>query len=146
MSKQFIQPYLFFSGRCEEALEFYKKAIGAEVIFLMRHKDSPQPPPPGMVPPNFGEKIMHVSFRVGETEVMASDGCESSTPKFEGFALSLSTHTAEEANRAFAALSEGGTVKMPLSKTFWAPLFGMVDDKFGVSWMVNVCDPNQPKP
>jgi len=133
-----IQPYLFFNGRCEEAVEFYRNALGAEVQMMLRYKESPEPTPPGMVPPGFENKIMHTSFRVGETVVMASDGCSSEKAKFDGFSLSVSVPNEAEADRVFAALSEGGKVEMPLSKTFWSPRFGMVEDRFGIGWMVSV--------
>src|SRR6266404_8999747 len=132
-----VQPYLFFNGCCEQAVEFYRKALGAEVEMMMRFKDSPEPHQPGMVPPGFENKIMHTSFRIGETTVMASDGCSADKPQFEGFSLSLSVPNEKEADRAFAALSKGGQVKMPLTKTFWSPRFGMVQDRFGVGWMVS---------
>jgi len=137
-NKTLIQPYLFFNGRCEEAVEFYRKALGAQVDFMMRHKESPEKPPPGMVPPGFEDKIMHVSFRVGDTVVMASDGCATEKPQFEGFSLSISVPTEAEVDRIFKALSEGGTVKMPPAKTFWSPRFGMLEDRFGIGWMVSV--------
>lgn len=133
-----IEAYLFFNGRCEEAIEFYKKALGAEVLMMMRFKESPEPPPPGMVPAGFEDKVMHASLRVGDTAVMASDGCSTAQPKFEGFSLSLAVATEAEADRRFAALAEGGQVQMPLAKTFWSPRFGMVKDRFGVGWMVSV--------
>ena len=133
-----IEPYLFFNGRCEEALEFYRKALGAEVEMMMRYKESPEPPKPGMVPPGFENKIMHTSFRVGGTMVMASDGCSADKPNFEGFSLALSVPNEAEADRVFKALANGGQVRMPLSKTFWSPRFGMVADKFGIGWMVSV--------
>ena len=133
-----IQPYLFFNGRCEEAVEFYRKALGAQVEMMMRFKESPEPPKPGMVPPGFENKIMHTSFRVGETTVMASDGCSADKPNFEGFSLALSVSTEAEADRVFAALSQGGQVRVPLAKTFWSPRFGMVSDRFGIGWMVSV--------
>lgn len=132
-----IQPYLFFNGRCEEALEFYKTALGAKVDFLMRYKESPEPPPPGMVPPGYENKVMHTTFRVDEATVMASDGCEEGA-KFDGFRLALCFPTEAEAKKAFNGLSAGGSVQMPLAKTFWAPCFGMLTDKFGVGWMVSV--------
>ncbi|MBC8096075.1 MAG: VOC family protein [Akkermansiaceae bacterium] len=138
--KHIVQPYLFFNGRCEEAVEFYRKAIGAEVEMSMRFKDSPEPCDPGMVPPGYENKIMHTSFRIGESTVMASDGCGEST-KFEGFSLSLSVPTEAEARKAFDALSDGGKVVMPLNKTFWSPCFGMVTDRFGVGWMIIVPAP-----
>lgn len=133
-----VQPYLFFNGNCEQAVEFYKKALGAEVEIMVRFKDSPEPPPPGMVPPGYENKVMHVSFRVGQTTVMASDGCETEKPKFEGFALSLSFETPAEVDRAFNALADGGEVKMPPTKTFWSPRFGMLTDRFGIGWMIGV--------
>ena len=134
-----LQPYLFFEGRTEEALDFYKKAIGAEVTMLMRFNESPEPPQDGCMPaPNASEKIMHSEFRVGEATLMASDGRCSGTSDFKGFSLSLSPKTEAEAERLFAALSDGGEVQMPLTKTFFSPKFGMVADKFGVSWMVVV--------
>lgn len=132
-----IEPYLFFNGRCEEAVNFYQKALGAEVQMLMRYKESPEPLPPGQTPPNWGDKIMHTSMKIGETVVMASDGCGEKIA-FEGFSLSISVPDEADADRVFAALSEGGQVRMPLSKTFWSPRFGMVQDKFGLGWMIGV--------
>jgi PhnB protein len=137
-STAFVQPYLFFGGRCEEALEFYRTAIGAEVDMIMRHKDSPEPPPPGMLAEGFENKIMHTSFRVGSTTIMASDGCSQGEGNFNGFVLSITLPNEAEADRAFAALSEGGEVKMPLGKTFWSPKFGMLTDRFGLGWMITV--------
>ena len=136
-NKSVIEPYLFFNGRCEEAVKFYQKALGAELQMMMRFKESPEPVPPGMAPPNWGDKVMHASMKIGATVVMASDGC-GETRGFEGFSLSISVPTAADADKVFAALSEGGQVKMPLGKTFWSPRFGMVQDKFGVGWMVGV--------
>jgi PhnB protein len=133
-----IEPYLFFEGRCEEALEFYKKALKAEVTMLMRYKDSPEPPPPGMIPPGSENKIMHASMRIGEATVMASDGSCSGKPGFQGVALSMSLKSEREADPIFNALAEGGQVQMPLGKTFWSPRFGMVTDRFGILWMINV--------
>jgi len=134
-----IEPYLMFEGRCEEAIEFYKRALGAEVTRLMRYKDSPESPPPGKLPPGTDNKIMHASFRVGETTVMASDGrCQGKT-NFQGFWLSLMVASPAEADQRFAAVAEGGQVQMPLNKTFFSPRFGMVTDRFGVNWMV-ICE------
>jgi PhnB protein len=133
-----VQPYLFFDGRCEEAVEFYNKALGAEVTMLMRYKDSPDPPPPGMVALGSENKVMHTSFRIGETTVMASDGQCQGRPNFQGFSLSLTVPNEAEAERLFAALADGGQVQMPLAKTFFSPRFGMVTDRFGVSWMIVV--------
>jgi PhnB protein len=140
MKKALVQPYLMFGGRCQEALDFYAKAIGAKVEMQMKFKESPQPHPPGMLPPGFEDKIMHASFHVGDSVVMASDGCEKGTD-FKGFSLALAVATEADADRAFAALAEGGKVEMPLNKTFWSPRFGMLTDKFGVAWMVNVATP-----
>jgi PhnB protein len=131
-----VQPYLFFDGRCEEALEFYKRALGAEVLMLMRFNESPDPPPPGMVPPGSENKIMHSRLRIGETDVMASDGRSMGKPEFKGVSLSLEVPNESEADRLFNALGEGGQVQMPIGKTFFSPRFGMVADRFGVSWMI----------
>ncbi len=134
-----VQPYLFFDGRAEEAIEFYKKALGAEVNMLMRWKDMPEKPKdPGMVPPGSDDKVMHASLRIGEATVMASDGQCKGKPSFQGFALTLNAANEAEADRLFGALSDGGQVQMPLGKTFFSPRFGMVADRFGVSWMVIV--------
>ena len=133
-----VQPYLFFNGRCEEAVEFYRSALGAEVTMLMRYKDSPDPPPPGMVAPGSENKVMHTSFRIGETTVMASDGQCQGRPNFQGFSLSLTVPNEAEAERLFAALADGGQVQMPLTKTFFFSRFGMVADRFGVPWMIVV--------
>ncbi len=132
-----VQPYLFFDGRCEEALEFYKKALGAEVKALLRFKDNPEPQP-GMTPPGAENKVMHANFRIGDTEMLASDGRCLGQPKFQGFSLSLWAKTEAEADKKFAALADGGQVQMPLAKMFFSPRFGMVADKFGIGWMVLV--------
>jgi PhnB protein len=131
-----VEPYLFFDGRCEEAVEFYRTKLGAEVQALMRFKDSPQPHQPGMIPPGAENKVMHTNLRIGDTTVMASDGRCQGQPNFQGFALSLTAANDAEADRWFAALGDGGQVQMPLTKTFFASRFGMVADRFGVSWMV----------
>ena len=133
-----IQPYLFFNGRCEEAVEFYRKALGAEVEMMMRFKDSPDPMPPGMLAPGFENKVMHAALRIGGAVLMASDGMAAGEPDFKGFSLSIDAPDAAGADRLFAALAEGGRVQMPLGKTFWSPHFGMVTDRFGVGWMVSV--------
>ncbi|HEX8295561.1 MAG TPA: VOC family protein [Chthoniobacteraceae bacterium] len=134
-----LQPYLFFGGRCEEALEFYRTALGAEIGMLMRYKECPDPMPEGMLAPGFEEKVMHASFNVGDNLVMASDGCGGpDEPGFGGFSLSLTLPTEAEVERVFAALAEGGQVSMPLMKTFWSPKFGMLTDRFGLGWMVTV--------
>jgi PhnB protein len=133
-----IQPYLFFDGRCEEAIGFYRKALGAEVAQLLRFKDSPEPPQPGMVPPGSENKVLHASLRIGDTTVLASDGQCMGRPTFQGFSLSLTASTDAEAERLFTALGDGGQVQMPLTKTFFSSRFGMVADRFGVAWMVYV--------
>ena len=130
-----VQPYLFYEGRCEEALAFYRGALGAEVTMLMRFKESPDP---GMVAPGTGDKVMHASFRIGETTVLASDGRCQGSPSFQGFSLSLTVPTEAEAERLFGVLGDGGQVQMPMTKTFFSPRFGMVADRFGVSWMIYV--------
>jgi PhnB protein len=133
-----IQPYLFFDGRCEEALDFYKGAVGAKVEMLMRFKESPEHGKGGMEPPGAADKVMHASFKVGDALILASDGNCAGKPKFDGFSLALSVKDAAEADEKFAALGKGGQVNMPLAKTFFSPKFGMVQDKFGVNWMVMV--------
>jgi PhnB protein len=133
-----VQPYLFFDGRCDEAIEFYRSTLGAEVTMLMRFKDSPEPHEPGMCPTGSEEKVMHVNLRIGESTVMASDGRCLGQPAFQGFALSLTAADDAEAERLFAALADGGQVQMPLAKTFYSSRFGMVADRFGVGWMVIV--------
>ncbi len=133
-----VETYLMFDGRCEEAIEFYRKAVGAEVEMLMRFRDSPEPPPPDRVPPGSEDKVMHASLRIGDTRVMASDGGCGGRPAFAGFYLSLAPATPGDADRMFDALADGGKVEMPLMQTFWSPRFGMLTDRFGVGWMVNV--------
>lgn len=134
-----VQPYLFFDGRCEEAVNFYREALDAEVTAMMRFKENPEPRP-GMVPPGSEEKIMHASFKIGETEVMASDGNCAGRPNFQGFSLTLTAPDEAKADRLFAALAKGGQVQMPMAKTFFAPRFGMVADRFGVGWMIIVSE------
>ena len=130
------QPYLFFAGRCEEALEFYRQVLGAEITMMMRHKDNPEPN--GAVSADFAHKIMHASFEVGGSHFMASDGMCQGTENFQGFSLHLQVPDSATAERFFAGLSQGGQVRMPLTKTFWSPLFGMVCDRFGVGWMISL--------
>ena len=133
-----IQPYLFFEGRAEEAAEFYKRQLGAEVEMMMRNKDAPEKPPPGMLPPNSENKVMHMALKIGGTTVLGSDGNCNGKPNFQGFSLSLTVRDEAEATKVFAALADGGQVHMPLAKTFFSPSFGMLADRFGVSWMVLV--------
>ena len=133
-----IQPYLFFNGRCEEAITFYRKALGAEVEMMMRFKDSPEPMPPGAAVPGFENKVMHASLRIGGALLMASDGMGAGELAFQGFSLSIDAADTAGADRMFNALAEDGTVKMPMGKTFWSPYFGIVTDRFGVSWMVTL--------
>jgi PhnB protein len=130
-----VEPYLFFDGRCDEALDFYRRVLGAEVTMLMRFKESPDPE---ACPPGGGDKVMHAAFRIGDTTVMASDGRNQGQPRFEGFALSIAVSSEPEAERLFAHLAEGGQVHMPLAKTFFAARFGMAADRFGVTWMIVV--------
>jgi PhnB protein len=132
-----IEPYLFFDGRCEEAIEFYRRALGAEVNFMMRFKESPEPQP-GMCAPGSENKICHATLRIGDATVMVSDGRCAGKPSFEGFSLSIAAANEAEADRLFAALADGGQVHVPLAKTFFSTRFGMVADRFGVSWMVIV--------
>lgn len=133
-----VKPYLFFNGRTEEALDFYRKKLGAEVLMMLRFKEAPEAPPPDAVAPGSENKILHSSFRVGNSEIMASDGDCSGSPNFQGFSLAIEARDPAEAERLFAGLAEGGQVQMPLGKTFFSPSFGMVVDRFGVSWMVVV--------
>jgi PhnB protein len=131
-----VQPYLFFGGNCEEAIGFYSKVLGAEVTMLMRYRESPDPPPPGMVAPGSEDKILHASLRLGETELMASDGMSRGDATFSGVSLAFSVATEAEADRVFAALADGGQIQMPIGRTFFSPRFGMLADKFGVNWMI----------
>jgi len=133
-----VQPYLFFEGRCDEAAAFYQRAVGAEVTFLMRYKDAPEPPQADMVAREDWDKVMHMSLKIGATTVFASDGQVRHAPEFSGFALSLTVADEAEAEARFAALAEGGDVQMPMGPTFFSPRFGMLCDRFGVMWMVYV--------
>lgn len=140
-----ISPYLFFDGRCEEAIAFYKKTLGAELSMLMRYKENPDKPVPSHVSPELDDKVMHASLRIGDTEVMLSDGLGQGKPEFKGMALTYSAPTATEADRIFNALAKGGQIQMPIGKTFFSPRFGMVADKFGLAWMIIVQPPAEPK-
>lgn len=131
-----VQSYLNFDGRCEEALEFYRRAVGAEVTALLRFKDSPEPCGDGAAPP--GDKVMHSSFRIGDSTVMASDCHCGGKPNFQGFSLSLTAPNDAAAERLFMSLADGGQVQVPLTRTFFASSFGVVSDRFGVSWMIYV--------
>ena len=133
-----IEPYLFFEGRCEEAVEFYRRALGAKIGALMRYKESPEPHQPGTLPPGSENKVMHALIKIGDTKVMVSDGRCSGKPAFQGFALTITAPDVAQADRMFAALADGGQVQMALAKTFFAPRFGMVSDRFGVLWMIIV--------
>lgn len=133
-----IQAYLFFEGRCEEALEFYQSALGAEINMTMRFRENPDDPAGAMFPAGAGDKIMHASMRIGETTVMLSDGRCSGSPSFGGMSLSLMVPSEAEAERVFKALSRGGQIRMPLRRTFFSPAFGMTEDPFGVGWMIYV--------
>jgi len=137
--KTLLEPYLFFGGQCEEALAFYAKALGATVSYMGRYSESPDAMPPSALAPGFEQKIMHATFHIGGHTLMASDGCNSDS-QFSGFNLSLALPTQAEAEQAFNALAEGGSVLMPLSKTFWSPCFGMLTDRFGLGWMISLAD------
>jgi PhnB protein len=130
-----IQPYLFFEGRCEEAIEFYKQAVGARVEMLMRFKQCPDQ---SMISPGSGEKVMHAAIMIGDATVLVSDGRNTGKPNFQGFSLTIYAKDEAEADKLFDALGDGGDVRMPLAKTFFSPRFGVVADKFGVGWMVIV--------
>ena len=133
-----VQPYLHFNGRCQEAIDFYRKALDAEVTMLMHFKDCPEPQQNSMISPKNKDKVMHAALKIGDTTVFASDGRCTGTTSFQGFALSLDAKNEADAKRLFGALADGGQVQMPLTKTFFSPSFGMVADKFGVGWMVIV--------
>jgi PhnB protein len=133
-----VQSYLFFEGRCDEAIAFYQRALDAKVEMLMRYKDHPDAAKPGTVPPGAGDKVMHASLHIGDSVVMLSDGHSKGKPDFQGFAQSLTVATEAEAEQRFKALADGGHVVAPLAKTFFSPRFGMVADRFGVTWIVMV--------
>jgi PhnB protein len=133
-----VEPYLMFSGRCEEALEFYKTAVNAQSVMVMRFDESPDKNHPMPLPPGWGQKIMHCGFMVGQTLVMASDGMTTDRVDYSGVSLSITADDEAQAKRLFDALSQGGNIFMPLSKTFWSPCFGMCSDKFGVNWMIGI--------
>jgi PhnB protein len=130
-----VQPYLFFEGRCDEAIDFYEKALGAKVDMLMRFKDAPDQ---SMITPQSKDKVMHAAVHVGDTQILMSDGRCQGGASFNGIALALSAPTEADAERMFNALADGGQVRMPLAKTFFSSRFGMLADKFGVGWMVLV--------
>ena len=140
--KSIVQPYLFFKGNCEEAIEYYCAHLGAKLQMMMRFNECPDPLPPGMLTPGYEEKVMHASFHIGESLIMASDGCGGEDQSgFSGFSLSLTVADEAEANRVFDLLANGGAVQMPLGKTFWSPCFGMANDRFGIGWMISVPGP-----
>ncbi len=132
-----IQAYVNYNGRCDEAIDFYKQALGAEVEMVMRFREAPDPCPDGMLPPKWDEKVMHSSLRIGDSVLMASDGMSSTPPSYDGITLSLQAKTTDEADRLFNALAQGGQITMPIGPTFWSPRFGMLKDRFGVPWMIN---------
>ena len=132
-----LTPYLCFGGRCHEAIDYYRTVLRAEVEMVMLFKESPEPPPPGMLAPGWEEKVMHASLRIGGLLVMVDDGCGPGKG-FEGFSLHLALDTEADVNQIFRAIAEKGEVGMPLGKTFWSPLFGMVTDHFGVTWMISL--------
>ena len=137
-----LNAYLTFHGETEEAIGFYCQALGAKLEMLMRFNEEPEAPPPGMLPADWGHKVMHASITVGDQRIMMSDGgCQDGGAGFKGFALSMAVPDIAEADRIFTALSEGGTVTMPQSATFWSPRFGMLTDRYGVAWMVMVTPP-----
>ena len=131
-----VQCYLFFKGNCEQAVAFYVQALGARVEHLSRFRDSPEPLPDGMVPAGWDDKVMHVSLKIGDSVVMACDSPEGGS--FRGVQLSVNLRDMAQAQAVFDALADGGQVTMPLGKTFWSEGFGMLSDRFGVPWMVNV--------
>jgi PhnB protein len=134
----FIEPYLFFNGRCEEAIEYYTRTAGARLEMAMRYRESPDPVPEGRVPGGWEDKILHASLLIGGARLMLSDGGSSEAPSFRGFALSLALPDEAEARRVFDAFAASGSAVMPLGRTFWSPCFGMAVDRFGVLWMITV--------
>lgn len=142
LKKMDVKNYLFFSGRCEEAIEYYRKHLGAQVQCLMRFSECPEPIPEGVLQPGFEQKVMHSQFSLGNTQVYASDGCDDGTQP-AGFRLSLTLDSADQATRIFNALAQDGKIDMPLTPTFWSPLYGQVTDQFGIGWMVMLPGENQ---
>ncbi len=132
-----VEPYLFFNGRCDEAIALYQGAFGASLMGRMLYKEAPDTPP-APLPPGWGDKVLHASLQIGETTVMMSDSMTADPPRFEGFSLSVEMPDEQAARRAFDALASGGQVQMPLGPTFFSPYFGMVIDRFGVSWMITI--------
>ena len=133
-----LQPYVFFNGDAEAAAHFYRDALGAGITMLMPYRDCPETPDPAHVPPGNADKVMHMSLSIGDTVLMGADDCSGSGRGFAGFSLSLSVAEVAEAEKAFAALADGGSVCVPLGPTFFSPAFGMLNDRFGVSWMIVV--------
>ena len=133
-----VQPYLFFRGRCEEAIDYYKKTLGAEVDVMLRFRDNPDKPGRDQVPAELDDRIMHASLRIAGAEIMMSDGMKSGPLDFACMSLSLSVPSEAECERLYNALAADGTVQMPIGPTFFARRFGAVADKFGVSWMIMV--------
>ena len=133
-----VQPYIHFNGRCEEAIKYYQKTLGAEVLMEMRFKESPQPMPPGSLPPGFENKIMHAHIAFGQAHLLMTDGPsgDPSKTEFQGISLSLTVESEAEAKQYFESLAKDGKVQMPFAKTFFSPGFGMVIDRFGIKWMV----------
>ena len=134
--KPIVEPYLFFAGKCEAALNYYREHLGAEIGMIMRYKDNPEPPMCPL-PDNWDDKIMHASFTIGASRLMGSDGMKTEMPA-DGHCMSLTLPDEAEAKRVFAALADGGDAFMPIGKTFWSPCFGMVSDRFGIHWMITV--------
>jgi PhnB protein len=141
MTATTITPYLFYSGKCEEALSYYQKSLGAKIEMVMRFNESPNPTPPGALQEGFENKIMHATFTIAGATIMASDG-DSDKPKFDGFRLALTVPTDAEAHRLFDGLAAGGQVQVTLRQTFFSSCYGMVTDKFGVGWIVMVTQAN----
>lgn len=141
-----VQTYLYFDGKCDEALAFYRDTVGAEILQLMRYRDMPLQPGSDTcveqsMPPGCEDKVLHCSFRIGATELMASDGFCAGKPVFEGFALSLVLKDKDTVERTFARLAEGGEVRVPVDKTFFSPAFGLVVDRYGILWNVLAVPP-----
>jgi PhnB protein len=129
-----LNPYLTFNGQCEEAFRFYEKVLGGKIEAMMPHEGSPMEQ---HVPPKWRSKIMHARLRLGDEVLMGSDAPPDRYQPMQGFSVTLGIQDPAEAERVFHALSERGTVQMPIEKTFWALRFGMLVDQFGTPWMIN---------
>jgi len=132
-----VQTYLFFDGRCEEAIEFYKAVFGADLLYSMRFREGP----PNLVTAENEEKIFHATMRFGETVINLSDDLKQERGSFGGFAILAHLDNDASAEEAFESLQEGGRVGMPIQEVFWASRYGIVTDRFGVTWKIQAGQP-----